>query len=735
MIDVEPLIIAGLERLVPLPSAERANWQNVLASAKVTRRPRLSRRRFVVVLVALAAAGAIVVATPVRAALGHGLDSFSTWLTGSPGTSSSQAEQRAFDRSTRSWAGFPSDTKLRRLVQTKTGGATFTLYGFRGAGSLCLRLTVTGSVSTHMLACPPLSALRGSKQPALVVVANDGVGAAHQASNSPVVFATPRFGVTFGVVADGVKRVELGHSDGTTTTALLSGNTFLAVGANPNPITRAWATAGNRRAALPLTTAVSPFVVPQTTGPRLAVHGPATVQRIIHGGAIHWLAHRQARGTAVPSTVHHIVGVLPDVIFHREITPDPSAPERMVVSVRPAGSAYSGIHLRNKLQVCAEVVGGPLAGGGGCWPAGRLFSTAPFSLGVLGLPGGQITTIAGLASDDVTRLRLFLGTGRRVVVPLHDNGYITSAARADYPLRLVAYDSHGRVIGVSTLQASGQNAPTTPVTQPLANARWRTLLRTTAGKVFVLPSTTGGTCYAIRIGTVTSGPNCQPPPAATELQLGVGWSKRGAEITGRVGSAISRVFVHLSNGTTRTISPVQGYVLAALPLSAVSTNRNPVRSITAVTANGITIEQPGSSLSGGAGTITRLAATSITIGSTPSAHACRVTTRSPSLHGYTIGLHVQYLCQHGTLSLIGRSTPARSATWATRTIWAKGPITAITPRKVSLRNTLVRAGTPAATITCSLTSASPATDGYRVTEPVQIFCSHGRLTGINHDHP
>jgi hypothetical protein len=733
VIDVEPLIVSGLERLVPLPSGERANWQDVLASAGVTPRPRRSRERLAVVLVVLAAAGAIVVATPVRAALGHGLDSFSTWLTGSPGKPSSQAEQRAFDRATRSWAGFPRGTTLRRLVQTKTGGATFALYGFRGAGALCLRLTVTGSASTHALACPPFSALRGSKQPALVVVANDGVGATHQAGNGPFAFTTPRFGITFGVVSDGVERVELGHSNGTTTTARLSGDTFLAVESNPSPVTRAWATVRSRRVALPVTATTWPFGFPQTTGPQLSRHGPAAVQRTVHGGAIRWLARREPRGTAVPSTVHRIAGVRPDVIFHREITPDPAAPERMVVSVRPVGNANSGAHLRNTLQVCAEVVGGRFPGGG-CWPAGQLFSLAPFSLGVSGLPGDQITTIAGLASDDVAKLVLFLGTGRRVVVPLHDNGYIISAAKADYPLRLVAYDRQGRVIGLRTLQASPLSSRTAPV-EPLANARWHRLVRTDAGEVFVAPSTTGGRCSAIRIGAVTTGPDCQPPPTATELQLGVGWSKTGAEVTGRVGSAVSRVFVHLQEGRTLTISPTHGYILAALPPSAANANHNPVRSITAVAASGQVIEAPGSTLSGGAGTITRLSAASITIGSAP-AYTCRVTTQSPPLSGYTVGLHVQYLCQHGALGLIGRSTPRKSATWPTRTVWAKGPITKLTANRITLRNTLARAGAPAETISCALTDDSPTTGRYRVAEPVQIFCSHARLTGINRDyHP
>jgi hypothetical protein len=174
---------------------------------------------------------------------------------------------------------------------------------------------------------------------------------------------------------------------------------------------------------------------------------------------------------------------------------------------------------------------------------------------------------------------------------------------------------------------------------------------------------------------------------------------------------------------------------AVLPTSAAGANHDPVRSITAVAANGRVIEAPGSDLSGGAGTITRLTPASITIGSTAAPHTCRVTAQSPSLRGYEGGLHVQYLCQHGVLSLIGRSTPARSATWATRTIWAKGPITTLTASRITLRNTLVRAGTPTATINCTLRDDSPTTTQYRLEESVQVFCSQGRLTGINRDYP
>jgi hypothetical protein len=732
MIDVEPLISSGLDRLIPLPSGERADWQEVLAAAGVKPRPSVTTTRLVMWGAVVAAVGAVLVATPVRAALGQGLDTFSAWLTGSPGKPSSQAEQRAFDRATRSWSGFPQGTKLRRLVQAQRGGATFTLYGFRGAGSLCLRLVVTGSASARTLTCPPLSALRGSRQPALVAAANYGVGTTPQTSTGPFTFGTPKFTVTFGVVADGVQQIELQRGDLTTAHAVVKGDTFLAVDTNPSPVMYAWATSGSRRAALSLTTMPSPPSFSQATGPQLSARGPGTVQRNVHGGAIHWLARREPRGAPVPPTVHHVVGVLPDVIFDREIIPNASAPERLVVSVRPAGTAYFGGGLRNKLQVCAEVVGGRFLAGG-CWPAGRLFSTAPFTLGVSGQPGGQTETIAGLASDDVAKLTLYLATGMQVTVPLHDNGYITSAAKADYPVRLVASDTSGRVIGVKTLRGAARRAPAGP--QPVPNARWRNVIKNNVGQVLVAPSTAGGTCDAFRIGTVTSGPNCQSPPTATQLQVGVGWNRRSAEITGRAGAAVAHVVVQLRDGRKQTISPIKGYILAALPPpDASAPNVDPVRSITAFTANGRALTQPGSNLTGGSGTIKRLTSSAITIGSGQGAHSCLVTKSSPPLSGYSPGVHVQYLCQNGTLSLIGRSARGNSATWANRTIWARGPITRLSASTISVRNPVAHAGTPAVT-TCEVTRTSPLTRRYHLAERVQVFCSRGALTGINHDSP
>jgi hypothetical protein len=254
--------------------------------------------------------------------------------------------------------------------------------------------------------------------------------------------------------------------------------------------------------------------------------------------------------------------------------------------------------------------------------------------------------------------------------------------------------------------------------------------------VFVAASTTGGTCYAIRVDTVTSGPSCQPAPAATELQIGYGWNRSNAEITGRAGSAVARVIVKLRNGEIRTLEPVKGYIFGALPLpSSAASNLNPVRSITAYAANGRVLTPPTVSLAGGSGTIIRLTHTSIRIGSPRAAHTCRVTQQSPSLSGYALGIHVQYICGNGILSLIGRSTPRKSAKWADRTIWAKGPITRLNASTITVHNTLAPAGSPDAFTSCARTKTSPRTDRYHLTDGVQVFCSHGSLTGINHDSP
>ena len=53
-----------------------------------------------------------------------------------------------------------------------------------------------------------------------------------------------------------------------------------------------------------------------------------------------------------------------------------------------------------------------------------------------------------MASDEVARLEAFTATGNAIPVPLVDNSYLIEIAKARFPVKIVAYDSQGRVIGI-----------------------------------------------------------------------------------------------------------------------------------------------------------------------------------------------------------------------------------------------------------------------------------------------
>src|SRR5437764_95726 len=168
MLDVEPVILAELERLAAEPVAD-LDWTDVVARAET----RVGfRQRRVVLLAAATLVALAVVAVAIAATFGG----FRTWLTGEPGKPASASAQAAFDRATRGWRGFPRSTSLRQLVSTDVDGAHYELDGFRGAGSLCLRLIASGSATALQLSCAPLAELRNSRAPALVLAADTSIG-------------------------------------------------------------------------------------------------------------------------------------------------------------------------------------------------------------------------------------------------------------------------------------------------------------------------------------------------------------------------------------------------------------------------------------------------------------------------------------------------------------------------------------------------------------------------------
>ena len=131
-----------------------SNWEDVRRRAlgqQLERGGRL-RGRCALLIAAIAAALMLVV----RFALAATLGGFSGWLSGKPGSPASHTEQQAFQRANaRSWASFPSGTKLRRLIVTRAYGSTFRLFGFRSGDEICLRLTVNGANRGAPMSCIP----------------------------------------------------------------------------------------------------------------------------------------------------------------------------------------------------------------------------------------------------------------------------------------------------------------------------------------------------------------------------------------------------------------------------------------------------------------------------------------------------------------------------------------------------------------------------------------------------
>ncbi len=117
MTDVENTLRAELDRMLVVDATP--DWEGVLASAREAGEDARGRRLGIAVAVLLATA-AVALVTPLGGAIARGLEDFTTWLTGDPGTPVSEEEQRAFDEENRgrTWRGFefPQGTQLRRLI-------------------------------------------------------------------------------------------------------------------------------------------------------------------------------------------------------------------------------------------------------------------------------------------------------------------------------------------------------------------------------------------------------------------------------------------------------------------------------------------------------------------------------------------------------------------------------------------------------------------------------------------
>ena len=573
--NVEQRLQTELERLAA--HVDEPDWEDVCARAAA--QASVARRRLAAVVTAIGVAVVLAVATPLGGAIVHGLDDFSAWLSGQPGEPVSEEEQRAFDEANaRSWLGFPKGTQLRRLATAEAAGTKVELLGFRSGETLCLRVVASGAARGSTQSCAPLRELRTAGAPVRVILVDRGFGRGTKREWYGVDrIGSPLVQVTTGIAADGVESVELKDEAGKHVVPVTS-NSFLYVAAEPDvgQRVRAIAASGTTgRTSIPF--APAPFGIGGGPGARGGrVPGPAEVERKVSGGTIGWLERREPRGEpldVVPArNRRHITR---NMVFGRVLAPPADRPLRLAVTLNVGRRRVSQL---DPSGICTWLLSGG-GGGGGCMPRDEIFDRGPITVS-MSLQGGsdEFMTAAGLVSDDVRRLVVFVTGAEEYELPFVDNAYIAVIARSKLPARIVAYDSDGKVIGISHPIGdfgAGGSGP--------ARGRATSLLEAespqgSTAELFVHPSTSGGECMFIRYrgkpatGTMVS---CDADWRREPLQLNT-YGTPGEFVMGQVRPDISRVEIRYADGARTQVEPTRGYVLYGVPAAQIEPGKEPV---------------------------------------------------------------------------------------------------------------------------------------------------------------
>ena len=542
MTDLDLALRAELEALVPVPRLA-PDWRDVVERA----RPPLHRSPLVLVF----AAALVVLGTAagVTAALGG----FDAWLTGEPGTPAPKSEQQRFSASNgRSWAAFPRDTNLRQLIRTDVGGKTYVLYGFRSGNSLCLKLKAVSLGHSTEPSCGPASTLARASAPILVVAGNTGFADRH---------AHPTALVSFGIAADGVSRVDIHAVDGTHR-AVLGGNTYLFVENEPNTGNRVLAVsavaADGRRTTVPLATTFGPSGIALQTESDRAPTGPAHVQARIARPAIGWFVRHEPRGVALDNArltrqqrgfiAAHAPG------FTRLVKPDP----------------LSNIVVGLTGDLCLFVLAP--------WPSescGTAFPSGPLEITLNG-SSDQFFAVAGAAADGIRRVTIFLADGQRQEAPLQDNLFAALVAGTEFPIRVVAYDQHNRVVGMQTFRSRLLGLQV-----PAGATRSLRLARRVRGPDGAVATVRIGRpvdrlrCWRVELSTGQAPHGCMQlvptgPWTAVDLVQPAG---RDLFVIGHARAPVVRVQLEFANGDVVRTRPVEGLFVLAIPRAHLSPTR------------------------------------------------------------------------------------------------------------------------------------------------------------------
>jgi hypothetical protein len=437
-----------------------SDWGDVLRRA--LEQPLDWRRRFhgrrALLIAAVVAALMLVLGVALAATLGG----FSGWLSGKPGSPASPTEQHAFQQANaRSWAAFPSGTKLRRLIVTRSEGSTFRLFGFRSGDEICLRFTVDGAKQSPRMSCIPRLQLVNAKAPAVAALIDITAGKIRSVLTGKRIghrkqrFRIPSNLVSFGITADGVSSVEL-RIRGRNTRALVENNAFLLVRPNAyshkaiGKISKIVAVdAAGERISAPLACVYCGS--PKLISREKTRFGPTRIERKPPRRTISWLFRHEPRGLSlrqagIPHPRRWLRGHRP-VEFVRVLQPDRLNHVRVIIwlSREPIWRAGKRTD-RTRSSICTSTINGMRANSSGC---GSTLRNYPLAVGMqMDTSSQQSMLVSGVASDAVSRIDLFLNDGERWPVPLKDNVFVISAPRIDFPVKLVGYDSQGKVVAI-----------------------------------------------------------------------------------------------------------------------------------------------------------------------------------------------------------------------------------------------------------------------------------------------
>lgn len=253
--------------------------------------------------------------------------------------------------------------------------------------------------------------------------------------------------LTYGLADDSVQEVKVELEDGSQIRLPVRANVFLAA-TSREPVALSSVTpqgeslvplhGGDLADSAPLAALVDPR--PED------LPGPSEVSAPGAGTSIGLIDGEQAEGS--PFRVDdQAVRSFGHVQRSRVLRPNGDIALALAV-VRAGGTS------RSASQVCSIILE-PFARGNlssTCSTRSSLFALQPFTLNEAhGGEGSFVRTVAGLSADEVAHLNVYRLDGRQFEIDVRQNAFVEQFAEAELPVKIVAIDSAGAVLGMRIL--------------------------------------------------------------------------------------------------------------------------------------------------------------------------------------------------------------------------------------------------------------------------------------------